>query len=157
MSLQNQQSEVADAAVEQLWEDFDVTGRDVILAVLVDSMNRSTGELSITLSVSGNVISGDLIGMKEFFTLCSERVKAAEIQENPDTANEKGSLSTYLKEVIVDPEDIQNPPHYIHLKDARYITSKQSIPNIGMLWRGRMSEVSGWSLGKIVFNANKSD
>ncbi|GAA0922074.1 hypothetical protein GCM10009559_05280 [Pseudonocardia zijingensis] len=39
---------------------------------------------------------------------------------------------------------------YIHLRDARVIAAGVSpLPVAGMYWRGRMSEVSGWSFGHL--------
>jgi len=39
---------------------------------------------------------------------------------------------------------------YIHLKDARVFTpGRKGMPGVGMLWRGRLDAVSGWSLGTL--------
>jgi len=38
--------------------------------------------------------------------------------------------------------------NYIHLREARVIAAGvSSLPAAGMHWRGRLSEVSGWSFG----------
>jgi hypothetical protein len=39
---------------------------------------------------------------------------------------------------------------YIHVREARVIAPGVSpLPVAGMHWRGRMSEVSGWSIGHL--------
>jgi len=40
--------------------------------------------------------------------------------------------------------------YYIHLRDARIVASGAGAPQIGnMHWRGRLTEVSGWSFGHL--------
>jgi hypothetical protein len=40
--------------------------------------------------------------------------------------------------------------NYIHLRDARVVAAGVSpLPAAGMHWRGRLSEVSGWSFGHL--------
>jgi hypothetical protein len=40
--------------------------------------------------------------------------------------------------------------NYIHLRDARVVAAgASSLPVAGMHWRGRLSEVSGWSFGHL--------
>ncbi len=44
----------------------------------------------------------------------------------------------------------ENRTHYIHLREARVVAAGVSpLPVAGMHWRGRLSEVSGWSFGHL--------
>jgi hypothetical protein len=44
----------------------------------------------------------------------------------------------------------QNQTLYIHLTDARIVAAGMSpLPAPGMHWRGRLSEISGWSFGHL--------
>jgi hypothetical protein len=57
----------------------------------------------------------------------------------------------FTDDEIVKPKDLEEPelsPMFIHLKDARFFhNSGAPIPgNDPVLWRGRISEVSGFSL-----------
>jgi hypothetical protein len=43
-----------------------------------------------------------------------------------------------------------SPTTYIHLREARVIAAGASpLPAAGMYWRGRISEISGWSFGHL--------
>ena len=53
------------------------------------------------------------------------------------------NLRTYLNEAVF--ED------YIHLKNAYYVYESRLLPTVGegVLWRGRLASVTGWSLGSL--------
>jgi hypothetical protein len=56
-------------------------------------------------------------------------------------------LDNYSK-IYSEPPPEGQPPSYIHLKDARIFAPGQNpIPSSGLLWRGRISCVEGFSMG----------
>lgn len=64
-----------------------------------------------------------------------------------------GDLYPKQSEAAADGEqgqpDDRPPPLYIHLRDAYFVTPGSApIPNNrGVLWRGTINSVSGWSMG----------
>ena len=156
----SQQKDTAPLQSETEVEDLDarpVPEEDWLLQEVVRLINHVEGmSIGITLSVSGGIVTGDLISLKEFFHEYAKLWRQG-FQNIPELAEtfekqwrEHGDkTSRELKErneVLFS---------YIHLKNARYFFGVTAVPNPGgMLWRGRISEVSGFSLGS--FGAPKA-
>lgn len=147
---------------------------DVILGLLVEAINQvpddSTGPgVGLTLNVGGVVISGRLISNWQWTQL--NRDSFAESSPN--------GFSKLLDEVLVSMKESRDeiatartaaealPQRYrnavldqdhvafIHLTEARiYIPGQPGMPGNGLHWRGRLSEVGGWSFG--VFNQEEA-
>lgn len=122
---------------------------DWFLQWIVDFVSRTEGEVSITLTVGGNMISGSLISHKDYFTSMSESLSKPFESDGPETAEA-------MKELILSfsPQphagENENSPQYLHLKDARiYTNSNAPISPTGVLWRGKISAVEGFSFGRI--------
>jgi hypothetical protein len=115
--------------------------------------------VSVTLHVNGGVVSGDIISAKQYFE---------EIRELLDTSKYHGSNERILatrkniteifesmakvahepyQSYLENPEESELPAsNFIHLKNARLYVSNLPINQVGVLWRGRMDHVSGFSL-----------
>jgi hypothetical protein len=136
----------------------DVNGApDQLLATLVDIVNSLPGvELGVTLYVRGSIVSGLLISGRSYFGLLR-----AVLEESGDDDSKPfvDALAEILNEVAniyprrpSEESADESPPDlarttYIHLRAA---TVHVPGPNPGLeqgLWRGRLSEVSGWSIG----------
>lgn len=122
--------------------------QDWFLERWVDSANELGDGLDVVLLVDGFLVSGQLVGVKAYFDALSETFAAT--QSAPDAADR---IRAYFTEVSRGLEpNAANPhdrPRYIHLKNARYFhPGGRPIPgNEPVLWRGRISEVSGFSFG----------
>lgn len=69
-----------------------------------------------------------------------EKGRDRRLTENDVNAGEQG------KEADSEPDP---PTPFIHLRDARiFIPGQEGMPGNGMLWRGRLSEIVGWSFGQ---------
>lgn len=136
--------------------------RDQHLQELVTLMG---GELldtpvGITLTTGGGVISGALVSQERYFELWREQLMSMAVsavrREVGDEAadNTEETLNEMMAEVfsfetVVSPEEDEGKK-YIHLKDARAVTATGKVPSSGgegMLWRGKISDVEGFSLG----------
>ncbi len=127
------------------------TGADWFLQSLVRIANSSDSGFGITLQVSGMLVSGYLVSGRQYF-----EGFAADFSGLFDDTGAAGAirdtLSAYGK--IYDPqadgEDIV-PPQFIHLQDARFFsTAGHPVPGDGgVWWRGRLSGVGGFSLGRL--------
>ncbi|WP_196486469.1 gas vesicle accessory protein GvpU [Burkholderia cepacia] len=126
---------------------------DWFLQQLVTMVNGSSTSIGITLFVGGLLVSGVLIGGKQYFEDFAESFASG--IANPDDAKWYKENLTQLSNVYLEPDGTYKksaePPHYIHLKDARtFHPSGNPIPgNGGTLWRGRIREVAGFTLGSL--------
>ncbi len=128
--------------------DSQVSNREIdwFLEFFVSIANQGV-TLGITLNVHGTLISGNLIGGKEYFELLSKSLV--------DSGSDMGKA---LAAAVVQGKDrydqsIQEEPvnfHYIHLKNAKVFNSnKNPMPTDGMLWRGRLNSVDGFTIGEL--------
>lgn len=122
---------------------------DWFLQSLVNMANDGF-EVGITLQVSGLLVSGVLAGGKSYFEGFAEEFSSR--FNDPESAKfMRGHFTNYGD--IYKKEDGAPPtsPQYIHLKNARFFnTSGNPIPgNRGVWWRGRISEVAGFTLGSL--------
>jgi hypothetical protein len=123
--------------------------QDWVLEDFVRLAGRVDGfGIGVTLVVAGAVITGTLIGFREYFREYGKQwAKALGGGENARFAEERWSK--------VGEDDLAALEHaatprfsYVHLKNARFVTGTMLVPTKGgMLWRGRLSEVSGFSFG----------
>lgn len=116
--------------------------QDPFLKTLNATVNSFNYSFGITLVVGGGVITGTLISAKSFFEGFADSLS----QAWPGGPNEdlRGSYARWGK-----PEAAELHEGFIHLKDARYISGQAVVPSTGsgLLWRGGIDSVSGFSLG----------
>jgi len=116
---------------------------------LINSLNLTVG---ITLQVSGVTVTGLAISGPTYFRLLGDIVAAGAKSGNVSAAAE--SMRKYFARhaemyAASDDENSAHPtPGYIHVQDALILGSDcRPITKQGVLWRGRLSEVSGFSIG----------
>lgn len=122
---------------------------DNYLQVLVKLVNDVEGGISLpmTLLVGGTLVSGSLIGIREYFDLFAEQF--ATVFTDPEAA------ADVKKAIVPDMSAPSSPgdplPQYIHLKDASYYASQGGpiVAGPGVLWRGRITEVGGFHFGRL--------
>jgi hypothetical protein len=127
---------------------------DWFLQLLVNMANDGVS-IGITLNVSGFLVSGILASGSSYFAAFGAELTST----MTDAEAAKGIKSDFAKfgdiykhEDREESEDTQPlQPSFIHLENARFFnTSGKPIPaNRGVWWRGRLSEVSGFSVGTL--------
>ena len=109
------------------------TSGDPIFLAAVHSLNKGEYEgptVGVTATVGGVSLTGELISMTEYIELMGF---------NPESAR-----------VFLESYDSAGVPRFFHMKNARLISGTILVPtNMGMLWRGRISDVSGFSMGAL--------
>lgn len=136
---------------QELIAQFKAEGKQIdwLLQWLVKFVVSTKVELGVTLSIGGNLVSGLLISHDDYFDQLAQDLAAPLGQY--DNGAEKS-----LKEIILSfkPGDLAQDTsdfHFIHLKDSRtYSTDQSPICESGVLWRGRIAAVDGFSVGQIV-------
>ena len=123
---------------------------DWYLQELVGFANTSGLEMGLTLNVGGSVVSGKLISGRKYFETFAEQFASAWPGDEESRANIYKSLAAHAE--IYDSTETEDlpPPQYVHLADARVHSPTGSLPtNSGVLWRGKVNAVSGFSLGSL--------
>jgi hypothetical protein len=131
---------------------------DGFLQSLVSIVNDESASIPITLSVGGLLVSGDLIGGKTYFNEFARQFKDGFRDISSETA---ATIEESFKRLgdVYDPirkESQRNAPipkpHLVHLRDAQIYPSGGSPPpsEKGVLWRGRLEAVDGFSLGRLL-------
>lgn len=117
------------------------------LASLVGLINNNPGIcIGITLTVGGTLISGELISGKEYFdnlaTLLHRDDQVEDSIRNVLSEEMKWMSNRYSTPDI-------NKTVYIHLKDAQHYSGVTPVPTRGGYWRGRLCDVSGFTIGSM--------
>ena len=124
--------------------DVDPSRPDGLLQVLVSVANTTGVSMGVTVTVPGAVVSGLLVGHQIWVEKLTEAMTAA-----GETGEAMGRA--FRENLLLEPEpdeageDEKPLPLFVHLTEA-HIMSGDSMHG-PVLWRGRLSDVSGWSLG----------
>jgi hypothetical protein len=123
--------------------------KDWFLQFLVNMANKNKFELDITLMVGGLLISGTLAGVRQYFdnlgAYFAHPFAAAKGSEEIESTFKKiGDQCS-----CVSPSEQTETPSYVHLKNVRFFDAQGRIMSNweGVWWRGRISEVQGFSPG----------
>jgi len=129
--------------IERNWRG---RGTDWFLQLLASWANSMGIEFGITLHTPSGVISGTLISHQKYFAAYAESFAGPWAGESAEKLRE---LIASYGEPLPEEEDSRIPLSYIHLKDAQvYAPGQRPLPGEGMLWRGKISAVSGFNLGR---------
>jgi len=141
-------------------DDFLKQGENVdwMLAWVVAHVEIYGLEFGATVNVGGATITGTVISGRKYF----ERLRASLERAETTNAHLTGFIPSSLTQWIglypepgddVDIYDIK--PNYLHLDNARYLFGNSPlVPSNGILWRGKIREVDGFSLGQMHSSSN---
>lgn len=135
---------------------------DWLLQHLIWMVNTSDKfSIGITLNVGGLIISGELVGGKNYFKGIGEDFSSglrkilgnnrAVVDKMRKVFEDLGN-KTYDDSEKKKRKDLEEP-HFIHLRNARfYYPGQQPIPkNQGVWWRGKLEAVDAFCLGLLSF------
>lgn len=143
--------------------DSSVPETDHFLSFIVSQANDMAGEFPITLFLGGTAITGILIGGRAYFDEVARLVMQGTEGQIPaelvDNYRSMWSMhgSRYPSEGLAERETAGEdllrfePVGFIHLRNAKFAFGSVGFApqGDGMLWRGRLSEVSGFSYGRL--------
>lgn len=149
-------TEPEDPTTETVGLDADVLQRatpDWLLRMLVRLIERhDENSMGVTLNVAGAAITGTLVSRSRWLKeLAKEGGTLATLVEGVQEALAAFEKPEQDQSEQDDDSDSGTVYNYLHLLDAHIISGGQAtIPTgDGMHWRGRLSEVAGFSVGSI--------
>ncbi|WP_043666182.1 hypothetical protein [Streptomyces xylophagus] len=120
---------------------------DLQLQMLVRLIGQdATAALPVTLTVGGSFLHGDLISHEAWTTEWAHTLHGV---DGPG-AQLLERFPQQVDEAVEDKQGRHTPqrlPQWIHLRDAIGVAGAGGSV-VMPLWRGRLTDVSGWSLGK---------
>lgn len=129
---------------------FDLPG-DWLLRNIMGTVVGLGVEIGVTLTVGGSVISGIAINGEKYMDLFADGITNG--ASEGEVRHSIGEGLRAWKQIYQKPDaagDDWKPSHigYVHLKDAQfYIPGQEGMPRNGLLWRGRLDSIDGFSLG----------
>lgn len=131
-------------------------GIDYHLQSLVRMVDMATTGFSfgITLFTTSGVLTGNLISRKKYFERFGQSFKSGFESAYPDhdwqsLADDYAAMGVAGND-IPESEDYVVPSQFIHLDGASIMTGDGSLTlKRGILWRGKLQSVTGFTLGVI--------
>jgi hypothetical protein len=118
---------------------------DVQLQMLCKLLAQSPrSSLPITLHLPSGVVYGDLIAHEAWKAEWSQELRHVEGQGVQLLATLPEMVDQAIDELSG--EAAAHLPRWIHLREVTSVTGQKLVT--APLWRGRLADVSGWSLGK---------
>lgn len=129
-----------------------MSSQDEVLEYLVKILEETDAGISLTISVNGSIISGQMISSKRYFEELSNFYDEKNITADDPSLIEKGlpvlqRVKQFLEQKGKSREE-QDNPKYIHLEDVVIYPSNPSQPAGATVWRGKLSSVDGFSIGR---------
>ncbi|MED3571953.1 gas vesicle accessory protein GvpU [Cytobacillus praedii] len=112
-------------------------------------------EASITLNIRGSIISGTLISRDKYYDLLAKELESSgseTAKRISDHLMDFNKMSKEREEKERKEKEKNSLPNFIHLKDAKFFSPgiDSSLPKQeGLLWRGRLDSIDGFSLVSI--------
>jgi hypothetical protein len=116
---------------------------DLVLESIVSAVNRSpAGGIPITLYVGGIVVSGEMIGDRQYAELAGREVASG----GSETHRRLGQTIADFAVAAVDPAA---SPQHVNLREVVLAMPGSHTLTVNAVWRGRLAAVDGYSWGRI--------
>lgn len=131
--------------------DLKEPSKDAFLESMVLQANVYGESFGITLFVHGSIITGTLIGGREYFQELSKFLTPIDNQTDENPLQYMIDLYPVLPRDaditdLMDTIDVS----YIHMKNARVLSGVGMQIGDGQYWRGRLGSVDGFIFGEVV-------
>lgn len=128
-----------------------VRNPDYLLQDLVQLANIGVG-FGVTLNVGGVLVSGNVVSGRTYIQHTMNDVVGS-MKDGPIKTALVDRFKPYLELYPEEPtpEQRDSLPTFIHLTNAKFYTpgTADPTPSTGMLWRGVISDVSGFFFGTL--------
>lgn len=130
---------------------------DWTLYALVGFADMSGVQTTITVATPAGFITGLVIGTAEYYRRTADVWDAGWKGEGKTPETSPGQIWRKMyerfearREEQLEEGEERGEAGFIHIADARIVSGASTIPQgSGLLWRGRLSEVIGYSLGSL--------
>ncbi|WP_069174527.1 hypothetical protein [Streptomyces griseus] len=120
---------------------------DLQLQLLIQLLDRELrSSLPITLTLTGGVLHGDVIGHEAWKADWARSLRQVEGEGANLIAEFPESVDQGIRELVAG-EGAGHLPRWIHLRDVTLLLGGTGTLHLP-LWRGRLADVSGWALGR---------
>jgi hypothetical protein len=144
---------VTDTANDELPEfsETDLKTDDFFLELMLRTFlgHQLEGNFSLTLLYGGSIVSGDAISHARWLTGWIDQLEQAGVEgldELRPMFEERRQKAIDLDERMRAADREVLPPRFVHLIDATIYNG--GVTHDVKYWRGPISRISGWSLGK---------
>ncbi|MFD9630036.1 hypothetical protein [Streptomyces violascens] len=126
---------------------------DIYLYALTRYVAQVPGDsVGITLVVPGAVVRGNLIGHETWTAAWAVQMRAWGQGTGVETVAQLPDQVERLSEAVrreqgLDAAADAGHKEFLHLRDAIITNGSPATSISGVLWRGRIADVSGWSMG----------
>lgn len=125
---------------------------DAVLCAICAKLANLDGKISISLLVGGSWLTGTAIDPRHWFEQLATQLDNALIDKR--IGQEFRAVGQFVKpsdsEIdagFADPRDEDNPPHFLHLANARLLVPNEGfVPLNGALARVKIIDVTAWTL-----------
>ncbi|WP_019813647.1 hypothetical protein [Saccharomonospora saliphila] len=125
---------------------------DFLLQAFVDAANQMDDfAMGVTLSVSGGLITGDLVTARRWMEEVATLVELEGSEAAYHVANVyREQAGIYKMRAAQNRGEVHGEVTYVHLRDSQWVQPSGHLgPEPGVHWRGLLTEVAGWSLGRL--------
>ncbi|UGY23157.1 hypothetical protein HU675_0035160 [Bradyrhizobium septentrionale] len=127
-------------------------GVDWLLAFLVGWAEQGL-TMGVTVTVEGTVITGEIIGGREYFQAIASIMRQANYQGTSQEQNfgtVVGDAIEGFKQIYPEkqPEDYVAQPGYLHLKNAKFLLGDK-LTTKGAPWRIDLAKISAFTFGTL--------
>ena len=126
------------------------TDSDWLLQHVVDLTNTGIS-VPVTLTTAAGLVTGVTIRGAEYLDLFKLELTKnwpSDMQGTYSEVVEQWKADVYPQPSSVEHDGPEHFASFIHLKDARVVNAGTVVPgNRGMIWRGRLSSVIGFTVG----------
>lgn len=128
--------------------------RDPFLESMVCLANSGSVTMEVTLLTHGFLVSGCVTGGREYFqTLAADVAPSVSNPEDAGVLSKAiGAWSEGYEAYALDSDEDTPAVGHVRLRDARFFhPGGKAVPAIsGVLWRGRLEEISGFGPGRLI-------
>jgi hypothetical protein len=122
---------------------------DWLLQWFVKFANQTSTTTGVTLTVGGAQISGDLISHQSYFEQLADIYSRAFLKLDGVDVDQVKQLILSFKPAPDAPDDKASPPcQYLHLSNVTVLSGSQQLAIQNGLWRGKITAVDGFILGR---------